>query len=161
MTEQLVGFIRRWGAPLAARITGVVFLAGVVLKVLDWEATREAMTAYTLLDPFPSWLVAAGSVGLESLVAVGLLGGRWWRRWGLPAVSAFLLVTGVILALETAAGGTGDCGCIPFLPRGIGWASTVQNLAAALFYFALWRTVAAGAAAAATSTGPTTAGVRG
>jgi len=148
MTEQLVRFIRHRGAWLTARITGAVFLAGVVLKVLDWEGTREAMTTYTLLDPFPSWLVAAGSLGLESLVAVGLLGGRWWRRWGLPAVAAFLLVTGVILALETAAGGTGDCGCIPFLPRGIGWASTVQNLAATLFYFALWRVVAAGDAAA-------------
>ncbi len=148
MTDWLVRFLHRWGTPLAARITGLVFLAGVVLKVLDWEATREAMTAYTLLDPFPSWLVAAGSLGLETLVAVGLLGGRWWRRWGLPAVSGFLLVTGVILALETMAGGAGDCGCIPFLPRGIGWTSTVQNLAAALFYFALWRTVATGEAAA-------------
>jgi hypothetical protein len=153
MTEWLIRSIRRWGAPLAARITGAVFLAGVVLKVLDWEATREAMTAYTLLDPFPSTLVAAGSLGLESLVAVGLLGGGWWRRWGLPAVTGFLLVTGVILALETMAGGTGDCGCIPFLPRGIGWASTVQNLAAALFYFALWRVVAAdGTDASATTT---------
>jgi hypothetical protein len=151
MTEWLVRSLRRWGAPLAARLTGVVFLAGVVLKLLDWEATREAMTTYTLLDPFPSALVAAGSLGLETLVAAGLLGGHWWRRWGLPAVSGFLLVTGVILALETMAGGTGDCGCIPFLPRGISWASTVQNLAAALFYLALWRTVAAGKG---TSTAP-------
>jgi len=142
MTARLARLLHGWGAVLAARLTGLLFLAGVVGKLLDWESTRLAMTAYTVLDPFPPGLMAAGSLALETLVAVGLLWKGWWRRWGLPALAAFLIVTGVVLLVETLAGGVGDCGCIPFLPRGIGWPSTVQNLAGALFAFALWRTVA-------------------
>lgn len=142
LTVRLVRLLQGWGAILAARLTGLIFLAGVVGKLLDWESTRLAMTAYAVLDPFPPALVAVGSLFLETVVAVGLLWRGWWRRWGLPALAGFLVVTGVVLLLETLAGGAGDCGCIPFLPRGIGWPSTVQNLAGALFAFALWRTAA-------------------
>ncbi len=129
---------------------GLLFAAGVIMKVLDWQATRDAMTAYSILDAFPPALPAAGGLSFEFFVAVTLLLPRTWHRWGLPAAAAFLIITGVMLGLETlAGGGGGDCGCIPFLPRDISLLAAAQNGAEALFLGSLWRYVAAVKAEAA------------
>ena len=57
---------------------GLLFAAGVIMKLLDFEATRDAMTAYSILDWLPPALPAAGSLVMEAFVAVTLiLHGTW------------------------------------------------------------------------------------
>jgi hypothetical protein len=119
-------------ARVVALLLGLLFAAGVVSKVFDWEATREAMTVYTIISWLPPALPAVGSLVLETFIAITLIMNATWRTWGLPSVSGFLAVTGVLLALETLSGGGGDCGCLP----------AGQNIAAALFLFSLWRLLA-------------------
>ncbi len=122
---------------------GLIFAAGAIMKLLDWEATRDAMTAYSILDWLPPALPAAGSLVWEFFIAAALLLHRTWHRWGLPAATLFLVVTGIMLVLETLAGGAGDCGCIPFLPRDISLLAAAQNGAQALFLGSLWRYLSA------------------
>jgi len=124
---------------VVALLLGLLFFAGVVAKIFDWEATREAMTVYTIISWLPPALPAAGSLVLETFMSVTLILTQTWRRFGLPSASAFLAITGVMLALETLSGGGGDCGCLPFLPRDISWLAAGQNAAAAVFLFSLWR----------------------
>ena len=126
-------------ARVVALLLGLLFFAGVVAKVFDWEATREAMTVYTIISWLPPALPAAGSLAVEAFMSVTLILTPTWRRFGLPSASAFLAATGVMLALETLSGGGGDCGCLPFLPRDISWLAAGQNAAAAIFLFSLWR----------------------
>lgn len=118
----------RWLALLA----GLVFLGGAVWKVADWHYHVEVLGAYGVLDFLPAGLLAAGSLVLEIALAVLMLLPRTWAR-GLQAAAAFLVFTAAILAWETLAGGGGDCGCLPFFTRYIGWGAVGQNLAAALF----------------------------
>jgi hypothetical protein len=120
---------------------GIVFAAGVVTKVADWQNTVNAMTIYSILDWAPPLLPAAGSLILECFVAVTLLAGPTWKKYGLPSCAAFWAFTGVLLAVESLMGGSGDCGCLPFLPRDISWFAALQNLSTALFLVALWRVV--------------------
>ena len=129
-------------ARVVALLLGLLFAAGVVSKVFDWETTREAMTVYTIISWLPPALPAVGSLVMETFIAITLIMNATWRTWGLPSVSGFLAVTGVMLALETLSGGGGDCGCLPFLPRDISWLAAGQNIAAALFLFSLWRLLA-------------------
>ena len=126
-------------ARVVALLLGLLFTAGVVSKVFDWETTREAMTVYTIISWLPPALPAMGSLVMETFIAITLIMNATWRTWGLPSVSGFLAATGVLLALETLSGGGGDCGCLPFLPRDISWLAAGQNVAAALFLFSLWR----------------------
>ncbi|MFC1545153.1 MauE/DoxX family redox-associated membrane protein [Gemmatimonadota bacterium] len=126
-------------ARVVALLLGLLFAAGVVAKVSDWETTREAMTVYTIISWLPPILPALGSLLLETFIAVTLISNTAWRRFGLPSAAGFLAITGVMLALETLSGGGGDCGCLPFLPRDISWLAAGQNAAAALFLFSLWR----------------------
>ena len=126
-------------ARVVALLLGLLFAAGVVSKLFDWPATREAMTVYTIISWLPPALPAAGSLALEAFVAVTCILNATWRRFGLPSGAAFLAITGIMLALETLSGGGGDCGCIPFIPRDISWLAAGQNVAAALFLFSLWR----------------------
>lgn len=131
-------------ARIVAVVFGLIFAAGVVTKLMDWEATRDAMTAYRMISWLPPALPAAGSLTLEALVAVTLLYHRSWKNVGLPACGAFWAITGVMLAVETMLGGGGDCGCLPFMPRDISWMATAQNASAALFLISLWRLLALG-----------------
>ncbi len=128
-------------ARIVSVIMGIVFAAGVVTKVADWENTVQAMTIYSILDRVPPLLPAVGSLILEIFIAVTLLAGPTWKKYGLPACAGFWAFTGILLAVETLAGGSGDCGCLPFLPRDIGWIAALQNLSTALFLVALWRIV--------------------
>lgn len=123
-------------------ILGLILAAGVVSKLTDWESTRDAMTVYFVMSWLPPALPAVGSLIFETFTALMLLGSRTWRRWGLLTAGAFLTFTGILLAVETLTGGSGDCGCIPFLPRDIGWLAAGQNISAALFLFSLWSLVA-------------------
>ncbi len=136
-------------ARVVALLLGLLFAAGVVSKVFDWETTREAMTVYTIISWLPPALPAMGSLVMETFIAITLIMNATWRTWGLPSVSGFLAATGVLLALETLSGGGGDCGCLPFLPRDISWLAAGQNVAAALFLFSLWRLLALDDATAA------------
>ncbi len=133
-------------ARVVSVIMGLVFAAGVVTKLADWDTTRTAMTVYGTLRFLPPALPAAASLFLETVVAVSLLATPTWRKWGLPACGAFWAFTGVILAIETILGSSGDCGCLPFLPRNISWYSTAHNLSTALFFTALWRLMHVGQA---------------
>ena len=133
-------------ARVVSVIMGLVFAAGVVTKLTDWETTRNAMTVYSTLKLLPPILPAVASLILEAAVAVTLLASPTWRRVGLPACGAFWAFTGVILAVETILGSTGDCGCLPFMPRNITWFAAAQNLSTALFLVALWRLIHIGGA---------------
>ncbi|MFO7769078.1 MAG: hypothetical protein R6W82_09030 [bacterium] len=124
------GVIR--GARWVAVLAGLVFLAGVIWKVAAWEQHVAALGAYGVLDFLPAGLLAAGSLVLEVGIAALLLMPKSWHR-GLLAGAGFLLFTAVVLAWETLSGGGGDCGCLPFLTRSIGWAAVGQNLAGTLF----------------------------
>ena len=128
-------------ARIVSVIMGIIFAAGVVTKVADWENTVQAMTIYSILDGVPPLLPAAGSLILEILIAVTLLAGSAWKKYGMPACAGFWAFTGILLAIETLMGGSGDCGCLPFLPRDISWAAALQNFSTALFLVALWRVV--------------------
>jgi len=128
-------------ARIVSVIMGIVFAAGVVTKVVDWDNTVQAMTIYSILDWVPPLLPAAGSLILEIFVAVTLLAGPAWKKYGMPACAGFWAITGILLAVETLMGGSGDCGCLPFLPRDIGWIAALQNFSIALFLVALWRVV--------------------
>ena len=138
-------------ARVVALLLGLLFAAGVVSKLFDWEATREAMTVYTIISWLPPALPAVGSLIVEIFVAVTMILTPTWRKYGLPSAAVFLAGTGVLLGIETMAGGGGDCGCIPFIPRDISWMAAGQNLAAALFLFSLWRYLEVGEAEAAPS----------
>jgi hypothetical protein len=126
-------------ARIVSVFMGIVFAAGVVTKVADWENTVHAMTIYSILDRVPPLLPAVGSLIMEFIVAVTLLAGPTWRRYGLLSCAAFWAFTGVILIAETLMGGSGDCGCMPFLPRDISWFAALQNLSTAFFLVALWK----------------------
>ena len=128
-------------ARIVSVIMGIIFAAGVVTKVADWENTVQAMTIYSILDGVPPLLPAAGSLILEILIAVTLLAGSARKKYGMPACAGFWAFTGILLAIETLMGGSGDCGCLPFLPRDISWAAALQNFSTALFLVALWRVV--------------------
>lgn len=128
-------------ARIVSVIMGIVFAAGVVTKMADWENTVQAMTIYSILDRVPPILPAAGSLILEIFIAVTLLAGSAWKKYGMPACSGFWAFTGILLAIETLMGGSGDCGCLPFLPRDISWIAALQNFATALFLISLWRVV--------------------
>lgn len=143
MSDKRQRLIER-AAHVVAVAFGLIFAAGVVTKLMDWEATRDAMTAYSMISWLPPALPAAGSLVLEAFVAGALLFYRTWRNVGLPACGAFWAITGVMLAVETMLGGGGDCGCLPFMPRDISWLSAAQNASAALFLISLWRLVALG-----------------
>ncbi len=128
-------------ARVVSVVMGLIFAAGVVSKLTDWESTRNAMTLYSTLRSVPPALPAAVSLFFEAVIAITLLGTPTWHRWGLPACGAFWAFTGIILAIETIAGSSGDCGCLPFLPRNINWFSAVQNFSTAFFLLALWRLI--------------------
>lgn len=121
-----------------ALVVGLVFGVGAVWKIVEWPGTVEAMGAYSILSALPAPLLAGACILLELFVAFCLLHERLWHRWGLPAAAGFLAFTAVVLALQTATGGGGDCGCLPFLPRRIGWLSAGQNLFAAAFLAGMW-----------------------
>ena len=120
------------GARWMAVLVGLVFLAGVVWKVAAWEHHVEVLGAYGVLDVLPAGFLAAASLVIEVGIAALMLLPKTWHR-GLMAGAGFLLFTALILAWETLGGGSGDCGCLPFLSRSIGWAAVGQNVAAALF----------------------------
>ncbi len=115
-----------------ALLVGLIFLAGALWKVAGWEHHVEVLGAYGVLDFLPAGMLAAGSLVVEVGIAALLLLPRTWAR-GLLIAAGFLVFTALILAWETLVGGAGDCGCLPFLTRSIGWAAVGQNLAAALF----------------------------
>lgn len=130
------------GFPRVARIVsllaGLVFAVGAIWKVFIWGDHVAAMSVYTVLSWLPTSGLAAGSLAVELLVGVWLLLPATWQRYGLPAATLFMLATGILLAVETLAGGSGECGCLPFLSRQIGWLATAQNLTVALFLGGLW-----------------------
>ena len=128
-------------ARIVSVIMGIVFAAGVVTKLADWENTVHAMTIYSILDWVPPLLPAVGSLILEIFIAVTLLAGSAWKKYGMPACAFFWAFTGILLAVETLMGGSGDCGCLPFLPREISWVAALQNFSTAFFLIALWRVV--------------------
>jgi len=146
--------IQERAARVVALLLGLLFFAGVIAKIFDWETTREAMTVYTIISWLPPALPAAGSLAVEAFMSVTLILTPTWRKYGLPSAALFLAGTGVMLALETLSGGGGDCGCLPFLPRDISWLAAGQNAAAAIFLFSLWRYLADGEVA---DTAPVTA----
>ncbi len=123
---------------LVALLVGLIFGVGAVWKLVEWPATVDALEVYTILSAFPPALIAAGSLTLELLVAFTLLHDRLWNRWGLPLAVGFLLLTAFVLALQMTAGGGGDCGCLPFLPRSISRLAVGQNLFAAMFLVGIW-----------------------
>jgi hypothetical protein len=123
---------------LVALLVGLVFGTGAVWKLAEWSTTVDALQAYTIVSFLPTALIAAGSLALELLVAFTLLHERLWNRWGLPLAMGFLLFTAIMLALQVVAGGGGDCGCLPFLPRSISWLAVGQNLFAVMFLAGIW-----------------------
>jgi hypothetical protein len=123
---------------LVALLVGLIFGTGAVWKLVEWSATVDALEAYTVVSFLPTAMVAAGSLALELLVAFTLLHERLWSRWGLPLAMGFLLFTAIMLALQVVAGGGGDCGCLPFLPRSISWLAVGQNLFAVMFLVGIW-----------------------
>jgi len=123
---------------IVALVAGLIFGTGAVWKLVEWSETVSALEAYTILAFLPATLIAAGSLALELLVGFTLLHERLWSRWGLPLAMGFLLFTAVMLAAQVIAGGGGDCGCLPFLPRSISLLAVGQNLFAVMFLLGIW-----------------------
>ena len=125
-------------------IVGLFFAVGVFWKLVDWQISAEGLANYGTLAWMPPTLLMIGSLAAETFVAVTLLLPGTWHRWGLLSAAGFLLFTALVLTVEILSGGTGDCGCLPFLTREINWFSVGQNASAALLLSGVWGSLVPG-----------------
>ena len=123
---------------IVSLLSGGALVVSVVLKMVNLEHTLVEYSAYRLLAWIPDPLLAGTALGTEAVLAWLLLAPSTWRTWGLPAAVLFLTATGLLLAAETLIGSMGDCGCLPFMARDIGWSAVGQNFSAALVLVGVW-----------------------